>query len=267
MGFALDNGYTPDPIEDLMALVMANINTQFGLTYDYPSFVGTNYYKYFYALIQLLQANEVKTSEIFLKLQQYFVITNEKIIRPVVTPPGLLDVLATAGYVASVKPPEDADAGKAFICVNVDDGAGDYATTKLAINTLIKDSVVAGVITQGDQVSTIVLSNGQAFDFKYSLPNLIPVTLKLTLTISENNQFAIDSAAALKIKLIEQIEARYSLGRNFEPQKYFAITDAPWASSVLLEWDSGGGYVSTIFDADFDDLYTFEAGDVSIVIS
>ncbi len=267
MGFALDEGYTPSTVEDLLTIVMENINTQFGTTYDYPSFVGTNFYKYFYALIQLLQENEVKTSEIFLKLQQYFIITNENIIRPVVTPPGLLEVLAAAGYEASVKPMIDGDAGKCFVCVNTDSDADDYADVKLAINTILRDSVVAGVVTQGDQVSTIVLSNGQAFDFKFALPTETPTALTLTLVVSENNQFAIDDAADIKVKLIEQVEARYSLGKNFEPQKYFAITDAPWASSVKLEYDIGSGLVTTVFDADFDDLLTFDPDDVTIVVS
>ncbi len=269
MGFALDEGYTPNTVEELMTLIMENINTQFGTDYDYPSFVGTNFYKYFYALIQKLQENEVKTSEIFLKLQQYFVITNEHIERPVVTAPGLLEVLANAGFEASVKPPESGDAGKIFVCVNTDDDADDYDDVKLAINTIIKDSVVAGVVSQGDQTSTIVLSNLQAFDFKFALPDPTPVKLKLTLVISENNEFAIDDPADVKIKLIEQVNTRYGLGKNFEPQKYFSITDAPWAASVLLEWsdDGGSSYVSTIFNANFDDLYTFEDTDVTIVVS
>ncbi len=268
MGFALDEGYVPDTVEDLMALVMANVNTQFGTTYDFPSFVGTNFYKYFYALIQLLQENEVKTSEIFLKLQQYFIITNENIIRPVVTPPGLLEVLLDAGYTASVKPMIEDDAGLCSVCVDTDSDADDYDDVKLAINTILKDSVVAGVVTQGDQTNTIVLSNGQPFDFKFFLPDPTPVLLKLTLVVSDNNQFAIDDAVDIKLKLVEQVEARYRLGLDFEPQKYFSITDAPWASSVVLQYDIGGGYVSTIFEAEFDDLLTFDPGtDVTIVIS
>ncbi len=269
MGFSSENGYTPTTIEDLMLVIMDSVNDQFGTTYDSTSFLGTNLYKFYYALIQRLQENEVKMSEIFLKLQQYFDITNEQILRPVVTPPGLIEALEAAGYIASVKPIEDGDAGKCFVCVNTDEDAVDYATTKLAINTIIKDSVVAGVVTQGDQTSSIVLSNGQSFDFKFGLPTEIPVLLKLTLTISENNQFAIDDPGDVKIKLINQITERYRLGLNFEPQKYFAITDALWASSVLLQWsdDDGGSWHSTIFDADFDDLYTFEPTDVEIVVT
>jgi tryptophanase len=76
-----------------MELVREGVNDQFGSSYAAETFQGTNFYKYFYALVQRLQENEVKTSEIVLKLQQYFEITNEEITRPNTTHPGLLRLL------------------------------------------------------------------------------------------------------------------------------------------------------------------------------
>lgn len=273
MGFASDSGYTPVSIDTMMLSIMDNINTQFGTTYTPDTFLGTNYYKYFYALIQRLQENEVKTSEIFLKLQQYFKITNEKIQRPVVTNPGLIEVLNVNGYIASVKDPIDGDAGKIFICVDKVVAAGNweddpgYAADSLAVANIIKDSTAIGCITQGGEVNTITLSNGQDFDFKYALPNRIPVDLKLTLTLSDNNQVAIGDPDLVKAQLLEQVVERYSLGKDFEPQKYFTTSDAPWTSMVLLEWstDSGANYFSTIFDASFDDIYTFDLSRTHLV--
>jgi hypothetical protein len=246
---------------------MENINTQFGTSYTADTFLGTNFYKYFYALVQRLQENEVKTSEIFLKLQQYFTITNERISRPVVTSPGLIEALEKAGYIASVKPMEDADAGKIFVCVDVDGDADDYATTKLAINTIIKDSTVAGAVTQGSESSSITLTNGQSFDFKFALPNLIPVHLKLTLTLSENNQSVVGNPDDVKLALLANIAAKYRLGKNFEPDRYFTVVDAPWASTVLLEWsdDDEMTYQSDVFDADFDDLFDIDLSRVHLV--
>jgi hypothetical protein len=143
MSFAQDQGYVPATIEELMDEVMGGINTEFGTSYTTETFVGTNFYKYFYALIQLLQENEIRASEIVTKLQQYFISTNESLARPKTTSPGLLDALADAGYTASVKPMINADAGKVSVAVDVDSGATDYADTKLAINTIIKDCVPA----------------------------------------------------------------------------------------------------------------------------
>lgn len=251
-----------------MTSIMQNINIQFGTSYTYDTFVGTNFYKYFYALAQRVQENEVKTAEIFLKLQQYFEITNESIQRPVGTNPGVIEALEREGYISSVKPIIEADAGEINICVDVDNTDPDYAETKLAICNIIKDSVSAGIVSLGAESETIVLSNGQSFDFKYHLPDRIDVLLRLTITLSQNNQSIVLSPEEVKEKLLENIGARYRLGKNFEPQKYFAIADAPWASQVLLEWaedDGSPSYASTVFDADFDELFNIDLENITVV--
>lgn len=267
MGYSNEVGYTPATVEALMSSVMENVNTQFGTTYTAETFLGTNFYKYFYSLIQRLQENEVKTSEIFLKLQDYFDITNESISRPVVTNPGLIEILGESGYLASVKKPIDADAGKVYICVNVDDTDPDYADTKLAIGTIIKNSTVAGVVTQGTEVETIVLDNGQSFDFKYNLPNITEPLLRLTITLSDNNTFVVKTPDEIKADLMANIAAKYSLGKNFEPQKYYTIIDAPWAESVLLEYstNAGASWASTVVTQAYDDLWSILLANITVI--
>lgn len=265
MGFALDTGYVPSTVDELMAVVRENINAQFGTTYTEVNFIGTNFYKYFYSLIQRLQENEIKTSEIFLRMQEYFDVTNEKVLRPNTTAPGIYDYFASKGYLISVKPPNDTDRGKAFICVDVDDAADDYEETKLEICNLVKDCVVAGVVSQGTESESIPIANGQNFDFKFNLPNKIPTELKLTITQSENNLYTIPEAGVIKQKLYDNIVARYTLGRDFEPQRYFSVVDAPWASQILLEYDIGSGFTDDIYDAAYDDLLTFSVEDITLV--
>ncbi len=267
MGFAKESGYIPASIEDMMLSVMENVNTQFGTSYTAETFIGTNFYKFFYAVVQRLQQSEVKTAEIFLKLQDYFRITNEAIARPKATAPGVIKALEDAGYISSVKPPENADAGKIFIAVDVDETADDYAATKLAINTIIKDSVAGGIVSQGAEVSTIVLSNGQSFDFKYTLPDREETLLRLTITTSENNQFSIKSPEEIKAILLANIAAKYRLGRNFEPQRYCTIVDAPWAASVLLEWsiDAGSSWHDEVYDAAYDDLFEVSLANTTLI--
>jgi hypothetical protein len=272
MSFSQEQGYLPATVAQLMELVRVNVNTQFSTDYDAETFLGTNFYKYFYALIQQLQENEIKTSEIVLKLQQYFDVTNEIITRPNTTHPGILDILTAAGYTASTKAPIDADAGKLYVCVDVDDGDSDYAAKKLEICTILKNSVVAGVVTQGTETEEITLSNGQAFTWKYNLPDPTPVWVKLTLVQSTNNQYTIDDDDTIAAKLLANIAEKYRLGLDFEPQRYFTIIDAPWAASVLLQWsdDSGGVWHSTTFTAAYDDLFTIDTTNssaVQIVIS
>lgn len=388
MPFSQTEGYTPLTIEAIMELIRPDVNTQFNTTYTSENFIGSNHYKYFYALAQRLQASETKTNEVFLKLQQYIATTNESISRPVVTNPGLIDKFETEGYVASVKPMIEADAGKVNVCVDVLDnharglititsyanlvsgtddsitvksqaftaqvgaatpGAAtfqaatsnsataislaaqinahavvstfvtaqvvgetvvirsilvgtvgntytlaytdndtnigatvsaatlllglalgdddeDYDDVKLDIATIIKDSTVAGSVSQGNEIETIVLTNGQSFDFKFHLPDRHRTYLKLTITTSENNQFVVSTPTAIKTLLIANIAAAYKLGRNFEPQKYFSIEDAPWASSILLQYSfDNSSWVTTVIDADFDDLYECALVDVTLV--
>lgn len=279
MGYANESGYTPETIEDIMLSFMTNINAQFGTTYTFESFVATNFYKYYYAMAQRMQENEIKTSEIFLKLQQYFIITNEKIARPVATAQGILEKLAQptelapSGYIASVKPPSDPDAGKLYIAVDVLGSEDNYADIKLEIATIIKNSIAAGIITQGSESETIVLSNGQSFDFKYNLPDRKPVELRLTLTLSENNQVLIGSPEEVALKLLNNILANYKLGKNFEPERYFGVNDAPWAGNVLLEYsfdydpeDPGSAtWSSDIYNADYDELIEVSLEKIQVV--
>lgn len=257
MGYANESGYTPATINDIMISIMNNINAQFGTTYTMENFVGTNFYKYFYALAQRMQENEVKTSEIFSKLQTYIDQINARVSRPVTTPLGLIEKLESEGFTASIKPSLEADAGKLFVCVDLDDEAEDYEEQKLAVATILKNSVVAGIVTMGEEVESIVLTNGQSFDFKFDLPNRIVPLLRLTITVSENNQELILSPEEVKEILLANIAARYRLGKNFEPQRYFSIVDAPWAESVLLQYslDDGANYLSTVYEAEFDDLF------------
>lgn len=267
MSFAQDSGYTPLSIDDIMDSIRQNVNTQFGTSYTVDSFVGTNFYKFYYAIAQRLQDNEVKTSEIFAQLQQYFKITNESIDRPANTNPGIINQLSKGGWISSVKKMIDADAGKINICVNVDSGAPAYATNKLAINTIIKDSVAAGIVCEGTESSTIVLTNGQAFAFAYHLPASQSPLLRLTLTLSDNNMVVVGSPDDVKVALIANIGAKYKLGLNFEPERYFTTADAPWCSTVLLEYslDSGVNWLSAVFDANYDDLFVILLANVSVV--
>lgn len=366
---------------------MERVNAQFLTNYTFETFQGTNWYKFLYTSAQRLQENEVKTAEIFLKLQGYIDYVNDIISRPVVTNPGMVEKFMAEGFVASLKPMIEIDAGKSHICVDVDSGthaegeveitdfaslisgtpdsiqvgsvtftaqagaatpntatfqanasndstaeslaiqinshddtkdivrarvidnvvylrskepgtAGnstalvytdndtnvgatvtgsgtledgvdneDYQEIKEEICDLISKVVVAGVVTVGLETETIVLSNGQSFDFSFNLPNRLHVLLRLTLTLSENNQLVIGDPDETKQKLLNQIMQRYRLGLNFEPQKYFTVEDAPWCSQILLEYslDEGATWESDIYDAPYDDLFVFGLEDITLV--
>jgi hypothetical protein len=269
MSFSQDNGYVPRSLPSLMEEIREAINLQFNTTFTTESFVGTNWYKYFYTLAQRALENETKTAEIFEKLKQYISTTNQRIQRPTVSLPGLIDSFTSQGYTASVKRNEIGDAGTVSVCVDVDDEADDYPATRLQICNLLKDFVAAGMVFMGTEEEEITLSNGQQFDFKFFLPTYIPVLLRLNLTVSDNQIVTIPSDETVRAAVLENVRSRYRLGWDFEPQRYYTLEDAPWAATILLEWsdDDGENWNDTVHEAVFTDLFTFALEDIAVVIS
>lgn len=275
MSFSRENGYLPSSMTQKMNAIRQAINIEFGTSFTPENFNGTNFYKYFYALVQELQKSETLMSEVFVKLQKYIEITNEKIQQPKNTAEGIQsDIFFGFGYPCSVKPMIVADRGKIHICIDIDpfleDGVAPdptYPGKRQQLCRRISEITVLGAVTEGTETQNIVLTNGQEFTYKYFLPTKIPILLRLTLTISQNNLNIVESNDAIRLKLFNLINMKYALGRNFEPQTYFTILDAPWTSAVLLEYslDDGDNWLSSIYAADYDELLTFELGDITIV--
>jgi len=268
MSYSQENGFTPKTVEAILDEIRVEINDQFSTSYTEETFVGTGWYSLVYKLAQKIQLGQVKTSEIFLKLQEYINTTNLKIQRPSVSLPGIIDSMKLNGWVASVKKNAIEDAGTVSICVDVDDTDPDYEEMRLEICTFIKDFIGAEAISLGTEEEAIVLSNGQSFDFKFFLPDRITVKLRVICEVSENNLLVIPSLAAIRQKVLENIANNYRLGLNFEPQKYFTLADAPWAGSILVEWtdDDGENWESEIYESEFDELFTIDIEDIDISV-
>lgn len=269
MTWAKENGYTPITFEALMDAIRLAINAQLDMNFSTETFVASNYYKYFYTLAQRVLENETKTADIFAKLQQYISTTNQKIQRPSVSLPGLLDSFASKGYVASVKNNLVIDKGTISIAVDVDDTLPSYPAKKLEIGQNIAEFVAAGLVTIGDETQQVTLTNGQQFDMKFQLPNRIPVKLRITLDPSDNQTVVVPSDEDIRIKVFANTNARYRLGWDFEPQRYFTQVDAPWAATILLEYSDNGGttWDDDVFQANYDDLFTFGLDDITVVVN
>lgn len=269
MSYNSENGYTPLTFNQVMEQLMVGVNNQFNTNYTMETFVGTNWYKYMYSIAQKIVEGEVKTSEIFYKMQQYIELTNQKIQRPSVSNPGIIDSFLSQGFIASVKP----SPGELLICVDVDDDAEDYATTKSKICHLIKDYVAAGIVADGQesggQYELITLSNGQSFNFGFYLPNEIPVIFKATFTVSDNNLLVVPDDETIRQEIHDRIKGYYKLGLDFEPQRYVNLGYYPWAATAILEWsdDDGANWYSTVYEADYDDKFTFNLEDIQVVFA
>lgn len=391
MSFAEESGYTPLSIEDLISQVREAVNEEFGTDYTVENFVGTNWYRFVYAVMQIFSENQIKTAEIFQKVQEYIRTTNDTISRPTVSFPGLLEAFEEEEYTVAVRPMDAADRGLISICVDIaaaitgvrakgsfvitnfanlvsgtDDSVGvgattftfqtgavtpgdataqaatsnaatasslasqinahatagalvkakaidstvfleailpgtagnsiamaytdndtnvgatksgtaltggtaaasEYADVKTAVAELIRDFVVAGVVTEGAQEETVTLSNGQDFDFKFELPDRIPVVLRLTATLSPNHIGVVPTDEEIRQAIYDSINANYRLGWDFEPQRYYTIDDAPWAATLLLEWKADGtNWHSTVFEAEHTEIFTFGLEDIDVEIT
>lgn len=269
MSFSEENGYIPLTFEQIMDMVRTEINSQFLTNYNAENFVGTGWYKFAYAIVQRIQHGEIKTSEIFLKLQEYIKLTNEKIQRPSVSNPGLIDSFQSKGFVASIKPPSSVDAGKIFICVDLDNSLPEFPAKKVEVCTNIKDFVAGGIVSEGTEVESIALTNGQSFDFKFNLPDRIPAKLKANFIKSKNHFHYIPTDVDLRNLILKNVKERYRLGWDFEPERYISVSDCLWASDVTLEWsiDDGVTWASNVYTASYDDLFEIDLDDIQVVIT
>jgi hypothetical protein len=267
MSFDSVNGYIPRTIEELLDSVRDGVNSEFLTSYTTDSFIGTAWYKYAYAMAQKWQAGEITTSEVFAKLKQYIQLTNERISRPASTYPGMADQFKEDGYLVRLKPPLLADAGTISVCVLLDSGADDYAADKTAVCALLAKYVAGGIVTQGSESQLVVISNGQSFTMKFYLPDKSPIKLRAITIESENNLLDVDADQVVRQKVFDNVNVRYSLGLDFEPDRYLNSVDLPWAGSIELQWsdDNGVTWHPEVFVASFRDLFTFDLEDISVL--
>lgn len=267
MGFSTEYGYVPETFDGLMLRLIANINIQYGTSYTPTSFQGTNFYKFAYAVVQIMVENEIDTGEIYNKLQDYFRITNEAVLVPRTPLQGLIEQFESNGLEAAF---DQSSPGTLGTCVNVDDEAEDYATLKATIIETLALYTVAGLVYTGAEEGDYTFSNGQTFTYKFDLPEETPILLKATITISVNNTSRIFTTAEVVDIIDENITELYALGNDFEPSKYLTTIDLPFASNIVLEYsvDNGDNWLSVIFDADYTDLLTYvKETDIEVIIS
>lgn len=268
MSFEQENGYTPRTFDEFMEALRLGVNAKNSTSYTAETFVGTNWYKFFYPLVQEALKNETKAAEIFQRLQEYFQQTNEKILRPTVSYPGLFDAFGSQGFVISIRPPATSYAGILGVCVDTDESAGSFASVRLQICNLLKDYTAAGMVFDGSHVETLTLTNGQNFPFGFFTPSRVPILLRVTAIESENNKLPVPDDISLRQQVADLIKERYRLGFNFEPQRYANVDEMPWAGSVVLEWSTDGSiWHDEIADLNFNALYTFNLEDIAVTIT
>jgi hypothetical protein len=264
MAWDLTNGYQPRTFDEIKAAMLAEVNLQFGTSYDEDTIVGTNEYKYFYGGIQLVMQAENYTAEITAKMTDYIRTANENINLPKSTidgfTQGLLRELELNSTIKDIT--TSGEAGYMFLVVDVDDGAVDYATTKQAIIDRMALWLTTGLFYNGAETGTKTALNGQTFTYKYALPTLIDVLVRITVTVSANAKTPILNENQIRDIFDANFALLYRLGLNFEPEKYLEIArDLPFASNILLEYseDAGSTWDATLRTMAYDEKINITA--------
>lgn len=179
MAFDLENGYQPRTFEEILEDIVEEINTQFGTSYDTETIVGTEFYKFFYAGIQLVMQAESYTAQIVAEMTDYIRTSNEKINLPKSTIngfiAGLKDSEENGGLAldSTIKNIVDSDeAGYMFCCVDANDGehakgeititnyanlvSGDDDEITIGATTFVAQT---GAVTEGDATFQASISN------------------------------------------------------------------------------------------------------------
>lgn len=269
MPYTDKNGYVPYTMEEVMQLILLDVNAGFKTSYSYDQFIGTGFYKFFYVLAQRIVALSGSFGEVYAKLQDYIRFMNEQINAPAVNPESALKILQNAGFTASVRPVTQATAGEWAFCVDLDSAAAGYAQQKQRVFDLLKTCTAGGIYFPGTETGTSVLSNGQAMPYAFYLPTRHAVSLKLTINTSAASGVSVPAEAQIKQMLLDNLAAMYRLGVNFEPERYFTISrDAPYAAAVKLEYqkEAGGAWTSSVYEADFKDLFVFDQSHIETVV-
>lgn len=249
MAWDLVNGYRPQTFDEIKADMLAEINTQFGTSYDETTIIGTDHYKFFYGGIQLVMKAQNVTAEIVTKMTDYIRTANEKINLPKSTIDGFTQGLLRPvsegglGLISTIKNiTDEAEAGQMFLVVDVDDEAEDYEDTKQAIIDKMAAWLTAGLYYNGTETGTKIALNGQTFTYKYALPTEVEILVRITATTSANALTPILNENQIRDKFNTNFTALYRLGLDFEPEKYLEIArDLPFASDILLEYSEDDG--------------------------
>lgn len=269
MSYEQANGYTPQTFDEIMDELRVGVNTEFNTNFDVDNFIGTGWYRFLYPVAQIIQKNQIKTSEIFVKLAEYIVQKNILIERPSVSLPGMIDAYKSNGYIASVEPTREDTVGEIRLAVDLDPLDPLFAQKKLEIAQLLSQYTVGGTVSFGDQAETITLSNGQSFVYKFVLADKDDIKFRITIADSLNTAIAIPSDEDIRLQFYQNFSTRYRMGWNIEPQKYFNQGDAQWAASVLVEYslDGGATWLSTVHISEYDELWVLNLEDVDVIFT
>lgn len=263
MSFNVVNGYTKQTFNELLATLTQAVNEQFGTNYTVDSIVGSNHFKSFYGGLQLVMESENKINDLQVKVVDYIRTINESISAPISSVDGTIKYFKdNLGLNVSLRPITDVSlAGQPAIAVDIDPSASDFNSRKQQIFDALRISQTEGLYWYNPSTEAKTNEyrgessalNGQAFPYAFFTPVAFPMYVKITITRSRDNLAYQLNTAQIEQLFRTNFASRYSLGRDFEGERYLSICDVPSAADVKVEWSTdNASWTEGVREMEFD---------------
>lgn len=263
MSFNVVNGYTKQTFNELLATLTQAVNEQFGTNYTIDSIVGSNHFKSFYGGLQLVMESENKINDLQVKVVDYIRTINESISAPISSVDGTIKYFKdNLGLDVSLRPITDVSlAGQPAIAVDIDPSASDFNSRKQQIFDALRISQTEGLYWYNPSTEAKTNEyrgessalNGQAFPYAFFTPVAFPMYVKITITRSRDNLAYQLNTAQIEQLFRTNFASRYSLGRDFEGERYLSICDVPSAADVKVEWSTDdASWTEGVREMEFD---------------
>lgn len=263
MSFSVVNGYTKQTFNELLATLTQAVNEQFGTNYTVDSIVGSNHFKSFYGGLQLVMESENKINDLQVKVVDYIRTINESISAPISSADGTIKYFKdNLGLDVSLRPITDVSlAGQPAIAVDIDPSTADFNSRKQQIFDALRISQTEGLYWYNPSTEAqdneyrgeSSALNGQAFPYAFFTPVDFPMYVRITITRSRDNLAYQLNTAQIEQKFRENFASRYSIGRDFEGERYLSVCDIPSAADVKVEWSvNGDSWTQGVREMEFD---------------
>lgn len=248
MPFSVVNGYTKQTFDELLATLTAAVNEQFGTDYTTDTIIGSNHFKSFYGGLQLVMESENKINELQNKVVDYINVINDSISAPISSADGTVRYFRdNLGLNVALRPITDVSlAGKPAIAVDIDPTTADFDSRKQQIFDALRISQTEGLYWYNPSTGAAANEyrgessalNGQAFPFSFYTPRDFPMYVKITVTRSRDNLSYQLNTAQIEQLFRDNFAKQYTIGRDFEGERYLSICDVTSAANVKVEWST-----------------------------
>jgi len=248
MSFSVINGYTKQTYTELLTVLTNAINEQFGTDYTVDSIVGSNHFKSFYGGLQLVMESENKINDLQVKVVDYIRTVNDSISAPISSADGTIRYFRdNLGLDVSLRPITDVSlAGQPKIAVDIDPNSADFESRKQQIFDALRISQTEGLYwynpateaASNEYRGESSALNGQAFPYAFYTPVDFPMYVKITITRSRDNLAYQLNTAQIEQIFRDNFASQYSIGRDFEGERYISVCNVESAADVKVEWST-----------------------------